>query len=69
MKTVGAYKIEKNIPQPHPRVKYPFVDMDVGDSFAFTETYKRRITSSAYYYGARNNIKFSIRGLRVWRIE
>ena len=49
--------------------RYPFPTMEVGDSFIrilqnINELYKNNITSlhnSAYEYGKRHNMKFSIR--------
>lgn len=70
------FKIEKGVPIPGSRAKYPFVEMEIGDSF-FVEVGEdqRRITSqrisgSSQNYGEK---KFSVRtvkgGLRIWRVK
>lgn len=55
------------------RVKYPFEDMEVGDSF-FVETDEKgrhRLSESCQYHGKKNNKVFATRkelnGFRVWR--
>ncbi len=71
------YKVETNVPIPsRDRSKYPFVDMDVGDSFLIpdpTDTERKRVQTSAASYGRRHNKHFVTRtthdGIRVWRIE
>jgi len=72
------FKIEKNINIPTKRkcTKYPFPDMDVGDSFIAGEY--SRILMSKYSNAARNwakssdsNWKFTVRKIgdtiRIWR--
>lgn len=53
--------------------KYPFGDMQIGDSFAVNGDIRTRLVSAASRYGARNNKKFSIRkdgdAFRCWRIS
>jgi hypothetical protein len=78
--------IEKNVPLIKINkvgsrgLKYPFREMEVGDSFAFKIVNKeekraimQKVNTSAYYYGKRNKKKFVCRSLenevRVWRIE
>lgn len=73
------FKIEKNIPLKHGRSrKYPFGDMEVGDSFLVNikndpKNDRHNLSSTASYFGIRNNKKFSVRkdgdGFRVWRVE
>jgi len=71
-------EIEKGIPIPSSftdaRRKYPFVDMEVGDSVFFPlEDFaeRKKIAASAYGCGRDNNRKFTIRnvegGIRIWR--
>jgi hypothetical protein len=65
-------KIDKDHPLP---VKYPFEQMEVGDSFAVPDTVKRTTLSIAMRrYGRKNNKKFTVRkfkdgAYRCWRIE
>lgn len=72
--------IEKNIPMPEARSKgrYPYADMQVGDSF-YLETkgvdeigVARRLRGSSFLYGKKSGAKFSVRkmddGFRVWRV-
>lgn len=65
-------KIDKNIPYP---VKYPFADMEVGDSFLVPALVKRSaVTVYAGRYGKEHGMKFTVRvmpdrTLRCWRTE
>jgi hypothetical protein len=69
-------KIEKGIPMPNAEGKYPFKQMDVGDSFAVKVEDKRtssRVSTYAHYAGKRLGMKFTVRTIdkkivRVWRI-
>lgn len=76
------FVIEKNVSMPEAQSgktrKYPFLDMDVGDSFfAATETSEdqrklgMRIKNAASYIEKKHAMKFSIRkvegGVRIWR--
>lgn len=72
------YAIEKNVPAPpaaQSTRRYPFPDMEVGDSF-FVQTESARtnprLRSCAALYGKRHGKKFRVRsvdgGSRVWRI-
>lgn len=70
-------KIEKNVPCPKNFTKYPFDEMDVGDSF-FVEAQGKTINAALISWKRRKkNIgsgkKFIRRtvngGQRVWRIE
>jgi len=78
------HKIEKNIPIPEgrSRIKYPWPDMDVGDSVLIQAEEKeplhklrRKIWQYPHYYGKKNGKKFKTmldheaNGVRVWRIE
>jgi hypothetical protein len=75
-------QIQKNIPMESTREtksKYPFHEMEVGDSFfikcdAETLTSKRStVLSSSVYYGKSTGKKFKSRtypeGFRIWRIK
>jgi hypothetical protein len=78
-------EIEKNIPipdaNPRPRRKYPFPDMEIGDSFHLQSQPRSsakiaaRMRHAACTYAKRHNrpeLKFSIHrttsGVRCWRI-
>lgn len=71
------YQIEKNIPLPKPRatnIKYPFGQMQKGDSFAVKLEEYRRADRAARAYGWKHNMKFSVRkdedGVpRIWRVK
>jgi hypothetical protein len=68
-----AFEIEKGVPRQAPNVKYPFADMQVGDSFLVPRGTARIVASAAVWAAARGYGKFSCRtvegGVRVWRIE
>lgn len=66
--------IESTVPLPddRPRLKYPFDDMQVGDSFLITDAgMVKNARSAAWMYSKRHRMKFSCRkvdgGWRVWR--
>lgn len=72
-----SYEIEKSICIPNiakkgPKRKYPFVDMEVGDSF-FLPQGTKAISVSAAIQGRALNRKFVTRtvegGMRVWRVK
>jgi hypothetical protein len=68
--------IDKNIPFPERKRHYPFVEMEVGDSF-FTKKNRNAISAIARYWAKRLNCKFStaevveqgVEGVRVWRTK
>lgn len=68
-------KIEKNVPMPKVgsgrRTKYPFGDMDIGDSFSSPD---QRVASASLHYGKRHDKKFSMQrqpdgSYRTWRVK
>lgn len=67
-------KIEKNIPiSEHGNRKYPFREMEVGDSFFVPDCKPSKINGPAQGFMRRNpEVKFTIRregtGYRCWRI-
>lgn len=72
---MSEFEVEKGIPAPETRgkeAKYPWKEMEVGDSFLITEPpkYIRNMASQA---GRVNGLKFSVRtlpeGVRVWRVK
>jgi len=68
-------KIETDIPVPVSTRsrKYPFLDMQVGESIWFDEQVNGRAYRSALSTGTRHNLKFVARkensGIRIWRSE
>ena len=77
-------KIEKKIaiPEVHSKVKYPWPEMEVGDSVLIDAEkeeklykLKRKVGPAARYYGEKTGKKFKTliehetNGVRVWRIE
>ncbi len=75
------YKIEKDIPYPAPRARYPLDKMEIGDSFEAPRSESGRIRgaivqfhNSIHYRAARKGIVFSMRTIdndtcRVWRMS
>jgi hypothetical protein len=75
------FKIDKGIEIPGDtrgsRRKYPWKEMEVGDSFFVADAETKSISSVATPAGRRWNMKFrcssrvesGVRGVRVWRIE
>jgi len=74
---VSEFKIEKNVAQPpklSSKTVYPFRELDIGDSFEFTDSERYKISTAAYHFGKANQMKFSVRKTsattaRCWRIE
>lgn len=75
---MSQYKVDKNIPIPareavnKGKCKYPFADMQVGDSFGFNpDDYLKIRSASCNYITKGNKVKFKISKIanRVWRIE
>lgn len=69
-----TYKIEKNVPLPAGGLnarKYPFGDMEIGDSLFVTER-TNSFRNAATAYGRAHGIKLISAtvdgGVRVWRI-
>lgn len=71
------FNIEKNVPIPERKVrkgqKYPFADMQVGDSFTFTKDDYPRVSSAMRTYAWKSESRqFTIRrvddGFRCWRL-
>lgn len=70
---MSGFKIEKSVPKPAPirRRKYPWLEMEIGDSFLVPGGRTERLANSAHGAGKRYGRKFSTRsvegGVRVWR--
>lgn len=71
------FQIEKNVPIPQANAfgrnaKYPFRQMEVGDSFFASDTTVQKMSNNACGYKARGHGTFTCRavdgGVRVWRI-
>ena len=66
-------EIEKNLPPPAERVKYPFKQMDVGDSFHVEGVNMQVMLNANYKAGKQLGMKFIARkddnGIRVWRTK
>ena len=74
------YVIEKNVPLVrlgHHTTKYPFAEMQVGDSFLAKceKANAPTVTRAATQWGKRNGVKMVTRydkencGVRVWRVS
>lgn len=71
---MNDFRIEKDIPvvkDGRGLRKYPFRDMEVGDSFAFGLQNYSGVRVAASAYGQRNAKKFVVSKIafRCWRIE
>lgn len=72
-------KIDKGIPVPprHGEAKYPYGQMQVGDSFFCSGPSQSNLASRAGHVGHAMGAKFSVRkavengvaGFRVWRVS
>ena len=65
--------VEKHIPLPAERKRYPYKDMDIGDSF-FVHAGKMQVVCNANYRASKKlGFKFIARcepeGVRVWRVN
>lgn len=70
------FEIEKGIESPKSVRKYPFLEMNIGDSFFVPceDRGKRHaVRAAATYYNIAHGCKFTCRavegGIRVWRTE
>lgn len=72
------YQIEKNIPAPlikktGAQNKYPFSQMEVGDSFFVAGAKRISLTNAAKYHTRTKGWRFSAAtvpgGARCWRVE
>ena len=69
---MSKYEIEKEFPIPEFREhgsKYPWKDMEVGDSIKVDIYEKAKVMSSAHAFGIRRDIKFISRHDRIWRVK
>ena len=69
------YAIEKNVPLVQTagqQTKYPFLQLEIGDSFLVTDARRPKVGNAAYVAGKLHGRKFTARtvegGVRVWRV-
>lgn len=70
------FEIEKFVPIQTgyaKKKKYPFAEMEVGDSILFCESDMKSARSCSHAFGVRHGMKFTTRlvdgGMRIWRVE
>ena len=67
----SGHVIECGIPVPFRLPKYPFKDMDVGESVFLTFEEREAATNAAHHIGVKLGRKFTTRrlqdGVRIWR--
>ena len=74
---MSSVKIDKDIPMPQDKLgrkpKYPWMDMDVGDSFLLPGKSIHHAASLMVRWQERGGRRYSARtvpeGVRIWRIE
>jgi len=71
---MSTFKIEKGIAPKSKSNKYPFDQMEIGDSFVISKNERPKASMSAYQHGYRTGTKYSCRlddkgDLRVFRIK
>ena len=76
---MSEIKIRSDVPLPTPRgrgvreSKYPFAEMNVGDSFVVTDKTARTVRSAVAAFQKKFTAKFAVRttdeGIGVWRTE
>ena len=79
---IGDIEKGVTVPEVHSRIKYPWPEMNVGDSVLFEAekgeklyNLKRKIGPSARYYGIKTGKQFKslldhdANGVRVWRVK
>ncbi len=77
MSSSTTIKLQKNIPMPAPKNKYPFADMKIGDSFFIKDEPGKPATrvvqpAAAHYKRIDSSFDYRTRqmdgGVRLWRI-
>jgi hypothetical protein len=73
---VDEFKIEPDVPMPQNthKAKYPFANMNAGDSFSFDKSLLNSVRNNSQSYGKRHGSKFVCRQIgtdvwRCWRVE
>jgi hypothetical protein len=72
-----SYAIEKSIPIPDRTAqepgRYPFAQMEVGDSFVVPRSERHRVDNAAAWYRKRRGHRYTRRTLgdtvRIWRVQ
>ncbi len=72
-----TFRIEKGIPMPTSGKgisMFPFMDMEIGDSFAVSAEFGKKLKSAAYLFSKREGIRLTCRSLpdgtvRCWRVK
>lgn len=68
-------KIEKNIPIPAKKVRWPYREMEVGDSILYTTDKNKMVSAhcACSYFKSMTKNKFTSAivedGIRIWRIK
>lgn len=68
------FQIDKNVPPPSQRGKYPFAQMVPGDSFEMDASRRSTVIGAANYYATKNpGVRFVVRKTgpgkcRCWRV-
>jgi len=70
---MSEFKIEKGVSIPDVEPKYPFSEMDIGDSFEFPKNLISKVRSAAYSFSSSRQTKFVVKktineAARCWRI-
>jgi len=67
------FKVEKGIPVPPVKNKYPWLQMEVGDSFfvpgVTCKEFRTQPSSAGRRYGRKYASRSVDGGVRVWRVE
>ena len=79
---IGSIQKDVQIPEVRSRIKYPWPEMEVGDSVLIVAeegeklyNLKRKVGPSARYYGEKTGkqfrtlIDYDSNGVRVWRLK
>jgi hypothetical protein len=68
----SQYVIEKDVPLPDRRTKYPWDEMVCGDSFFVAGKTAQQLSPPAFYAGKKRTMRFRAldveSGVRVWRV-
>jgi len=63
------YEIEKDVPIPATTKKYPWNDMEVGDSFFIPDGQPCASASHRKRYGEDHTTRKVEGGIRIWRVK
>ena len=62
------FEIEKGIPLTKPRSRYPFREMEVGDSVFIPGVNVVNFSVPPRQFAKRTRVENGVKGVRVWRI-